>query len=155
MGGRPERAAPSLKGEEIMVSKMSRKAVPFTPFEKELKECYLGLVTNAGVHLKDQEPFDPEGDESHRIIPEDAPSDALMITHTHYDHADADRDINCVFPIDRVRELAEEGVIKGLGNRNITKGFSENLKVLYEKSAPEVADLIERSKADIVILTGG
>lgn len=138
-----------------MASKMSRKAVPFTPFEKDLKECYLALVTNAGVHLRDQEPFNPEGDESHRIIPEDAPSQGFMITHTHYEHAEADQDINCVFPIERARELAQEGVIKGLSNRNITAGYSENLKVLYEKSAPEVADLIERSKTDIVLLTGG
>jgi hypothetical protein len=29
-----------------------------------------------------------------------------MVTHGHYDHRHADTDINCVFPIERLRELA-------------------------------------------------
>ncbi|MFQ5842319.1 MAG: glycine/sarcosine/betaine reductase selenoprotein B family protein [Thermodesulfobacteriota bacterium] len=135
--------------------KMSRRAVPFTPFEGELKKSVVALVSNAGVHLKEGEPFDPEGDTSLRVLPGEVTSDQLMVTHSHYDHADADRDINCVFPIDRLREVAQEGVIAGVSNKHVGLGYSMNLKETYEVTASQVADHIERSKADLVALTGG
>jgi len=134
---------------------MSRRCVPFTPFEGTLSESMVALVSNAGVHLKSQEPFSPEGDNSLRVVPGDVKGSELMITHSHYDHADADRDINCVFPIDRLRELRQEGLIGGLGDKHVGFGYSLNLKETYEVTAPQVADAIERSKADLVVLTAG
>jgi D-proline reductase (dithiol) PrdB len=90
---------------------MSRRCIPYTPRRRELNETVFALVTTAGVHLRDQEPFDLAGDNSWRLIPGDVESKRLMVTHGHYDHRHADTDINCVFPIDRLRELADEGVI--------------------------------------------
>src|SRR6267142_3059522 len=93
---------------------LSRKCVPFTPFDRELNKSTIAIVTAAGVHLKDQEPFniaDELGDLTYREIPEDVDSSQLMVTHHHYDHADADEDINVVFPIDVLRDLEAEGVI--------------------------------------------
>ena len=134
---------------------MSRRCVPFTPFEGTLSESMVALVSNAGVHLKSQEPFSPEGDNSLRVVPGDVKGAELMVTHSHYDHADADRDINCVFPIDRLREFRQEGLIGGLGDKHIGFGYNLNLKETYEVTAPQVADVIERSKADLVVLTAG
>ena len=39
------------------MSQMSRKCVPFTPYERELARATVAIVTAAGVHQKDQEPF--------------------------------------------------------------------------------------------------
>src|SRR5437899_11607149 len=36
---------------------ISRKCVPFTPFEPELSNRTIAIVTAGGVHLKEQEPF--------------------------------------------------------------------------------------------------
>ena len=36
---------------------LSRKCVPFTPFERELAKSNIAIVTAAGVHLREQEPF--------------------------------------------------------------------------------------------------
>lgn len=134
---------------------MSRRCVPFTPLEGKLSESMVALVSNAGVHLKSQEPFNPEGDNSLRILPGEVVGGELMVTHGHYDHADADLDINCIFPIDRLREFQHEGLIGGLGDKHVGLGYSLNLKETYEVTAPQVADLIERSKADLVVLTAG
>ena len=60
---------------------LSRKCVPFTPFEGELAKSTVALVTAAGVHLKDQEPFniaDELGDLGYRIIPEDVDATLIM-----------------------------------------------------------------------------
>lgn len=139
---------------------LSRKCVPFTPFERELSRSTVAIVTAAGVHHKNQQPFkidDDLGDLSYRVMGEqDAPAD-LMITHPRYDHADADRDINVVYPIDILRQLKDEGVIGGIARSNIGfMGYTMRLKDFYEEIAPAIADEIDRgSRADVVVLTGG
>ena len=134
---------------------LSRRCVPFTPFDGKLSESLVALVSKAGIHLKSQQPFSLEGDNSLRVLPGDVVGAELMVTDSHYDHADVDKDINCVFPIDRLRELQQEGLIGGLGDKHVGLGYSLNLKETYEVTAPQVADLIERSKADLVVLTAG
>jgi D-proline reductase (dithiol) PrdB len=121
-----------------------------------VKETVFALVTTAGVHLRDQEAFDVAGDNSWRIIPGDVQANQLMVTHDHYDHADADKDINVVFPIERLRELAQEGIIGGVSDKHLGfMGFTQQFRDLYDRAAPEMAKLILRSKADGVILTAG
>ncbi|HZC07098.1 MAG TPA: glycine/sarcosine/betaine reductase selenoprotein B family protein [Ktedonobacterales bacterium] len=135
---------------------MSRRCIPYTPRRSELRETTFALVTTAGVHLRDQEPYDLAGDNSWRLIPGDVSSAQLMVTHEHYDHRHADQDINCVFPIDRLRELAAEGVIGGVGDKHLGfMGYSQKLRDLYERAAPDMAKIIERSRADAVLLTAG
>jgi D-proline reductase (dithiol) PrdB len=139
---------------------ISRKCVPFTPYERELSRSVVALVTAGGVHLKSQEPFniaDDLGDMTYRIIDGNVASSDLMVTHHHYDHSDADRDINVVFPLDALRELAREGVIGEVARLHIGYlGFTMQLKRMYEEVAPQIADEIEKkSRADVVVLTGG
>ncbi len=134
---------------------MARKCVPFTPFEGEFKRSVVALVSNAGVHPKGGEPFNTEGDSSIRLLSQEVSGGELMATDAHYDTSDANRDINCIFPIDRLRELAREGTIGGISNKHITAGFNKNLKEVYEVTAPKSADEMERSAADLVLLTAG
>jgi D-proline reductase (dithiol) PrdB len=139
---------------------LSRKCVPFTPFDGELAKATVAIVTAGGVHLKEQEPFnvaDELGDLGFRIIPPDADSSQLMVTHHHYDHADADRDINVVFPLDVLRDLQAEGFIGELARKHVGyMGYTMQLKAMYEGTAPEIANEIDRgSRADVVVLTGG
>ncbi len=135
---------------------MSKRCIPYTPRSRELNQTSFALVTTAGVHLKDQEPFNVDGDNSWRVIPGDVRSEQLMVTHDHYDHHDADEDINVVFPIDRLRELAEEGIIAGVSDKHLGfMGYTQNFRDLYERAAPEMAKVILRSKADGVVLTAG
>src|SRR5581483_229627 len=138
------------------MSILSRKAIPYTPVEKPLNQLAVALVSSAGVHRRCDPPFNLDGDERFYIIPGDVNSSELMVPHGHYDHTAADRDINCVFPIDRLRELAGEGFIREVSNKHAGfMGFSPKLAVLYEQTAPALADEIERSRADAVVLTGG
>ncbi|MGI9108386.1 MAG: glycine/sarcosine/betaine reductase selenoprotein B family protein [Pyrinomonadaceae bacterium] len=139
---------------------LARKCVPFTPFERELAKSNIAIVTAGGVHRRDQEPFnvaDELGDLGFRIIPPDVETSQLMVTHHHYDHTDADADINVVFPIDVLRELAAEGFIGGLARKHVGyMGYTMQLKAMYEGTALEIANVIDRgSRADAVLLTGG
>lgn len=139
---------------------ISRKCVPFTPFDRELTKSTVALVTAGGVHLKDQDPFniaDELGDLTFRIIPEDVVADDLMVTHHHYDHSDADKDINVVFPIDALRDLQADGFIEGTARKHVGyMGYTMQLKAMYEGTAREIANEIDKgSRADVVVLTGG
>jgi len=138
----------------------SRKCVPFTPFEGELSRSTVAIISAGGVHLREQEPFniaDELGDLTFRVIPDDADSRQLMVTHHHYNHADADQDINVVFPLDVLRDLKEEGFIGEVARKHVGyMGYTMQLKAMYEGTAPEIANEIDRgSRADVVLLTGG
>jgi D-proline reductase (dithiol) PrdB len=136
---------------------MSRRCVPFTPFDRDLSECLVGIASATGVHRTDQPPFataDP-GDVDYRVIPADTPLAELAIAHHHYDHTDADRDPNIVFPLETLRELAAEGIIAGPADRHFSYGFTTRLRELYEATFPGLVREVERSRADIVLVTAG
>jgi len=138
------------------MSGLARKAVPYTPVDRPLKELTIALVSTAGVHRKTDAPYNLEGDERFYVFPAEVTPADLMITHGHYDHTDADRDINCVFPLERLRELAGEGMIGGVSNKHIgMMGFTKKLNYVYEVTVPAIGQEIERSQADAVVLTGG
>ena len=142
------------------MAQISRRCVPFTPFEGELGAATVALVTAGGVHRKDQPPFniaDDLGDLTFRVIAGDVHAAELMVTHHHYDHADADRDINVQFPIERLRELAAEKVIAGVATEHVGfMGYTMQLRKMYEETAPAIADHIDQhARPDVVVLTGG
>src|SRR5438552_14638141 len=139
---------------------ISRKCVPFSIFVLDLSKSKIAIVTAGGMLLIDQESFniaDELGDRTYREIPPDVDSSQLMVTHHHYDHSDADEDINVVFPIDVLRDLEAEGFIGGIAKRHIGyMGYTMQLKAMYEGTAREIANEIDKgSRADAVILTGG
>ena len=142
------------------MTQLHRKCVPFTPLDRELSKTTVALVTAAGVHRRDQEPFniaDELGDLTFRVIGGDAPTADLMVTHHHYDHSDADQDINVVFPLDLLRELQAEGFIGEVAREHVGyMGYTMQLRRMYEETAPAIAEQIDKkSRADIVVLTGG
>ena len=81
---------------------------------KPLSECNVALVSTAGVHLKSQQAHDllnPHGGVSFREIPGDTHLSDVAVDHVYYDTTDANKDPNCVFPLDRLRELVNMGTI--------------------------------------------
>ena len=133
--------------------------VPWAPLAKPLADCGLALITTAGVHLRTDTPFDmtdPDGDASVRTIPSDATASSLTITHKYYDHSAADRDLNVVLPLDRVRELVGERRIDALAPRVYSfMGHIDgrHVRTLIQRTAPDVAERLVADGADAVFLT--
>lgn len=134
---------------------LSRYCIPFTPFRKKLEECSICLVSTAAVRHKEDKPFQLEGDTSFRVIPSDATAADLAYDDSHYDHACVDKDLNCVFPIDRLTELAREQRIGGLAEKHFSLGFSQALRELRETTIPVLAREVDKIRPDAVLLTGG
>lgn len=143
------------------ISWTADSGVPWTPFTKKLSASKVAIVTTAGVHLKGQKPFDmldKMGDPEYRELPVTARPEEYTITHDYYDHKDADRDLNIVFPLDRLREMKEAGQIGSLAGTNY--GFmghidGPHIDTLIKKTAPEVARKLKKAGVDVVLLTPG
>lgn len=130
--------------------------VVWTPVEKPLKDMTVAIATAAGVHLKSDKTFNLAGDTSYRIIPKDTDSKDLMVSHGGYDNSDVNKDINCMFPIDRLRELAKEGLIKGIAPKHVGfMGGGGDVQVFKEKTGPKIAEILLNEGVDAVLLTAG
>ncbi|ANK61974.1 proline reductase [Loigolactobacillus backii] len=128
----------------------------FTKVTKPLKDMSVAIVTAAGVHLKTDTPFNLAGDTSFRAVPGTAKDEELMVSHGGYDNTDVNRDINCMFPIDRLRELADSGYIKAVAPTMYTcMGGGGDVKVFTEKTGPEIAKKLLDENVDAVVMTAG
>ena len=134
---------------------LSRYCVPFTPFKRKLEESLICLVSTAGVRARSDPPFNLEGDNSFKRIDGSLSATELAVDDSHYDHGCIDKDVNCVFPIDRLRALAREGRIAGLTNEHFSMGFSQALRELRETTVPQLARAVSAARPDAVLLTGG
>ncbi len=135
------------------------KEVNWTKITKPMSEWKVGIVSSSGTHLKSQKPFDIvglDGDWSYREIPVDTDPKELMVSDSHYDHSDADSDINCMFPIVSLHELVKEGVIGSLPSKFYGfMGFVPDPRDLIAHNAPEVAQKMKDEAVDVVIFTPG
>ena len=128
----------------------------WAPVKKKLKDMTVAIVTAAGVHLKSDKPFNLAGDTSYRVVPSTATDDELMVSHGGYDNTDVNRDINCMFPIDRLRELAEKGFIKNIApNMYTCMGGGGDVKVFTEETGPEIAQKLLDEHVYAVVMTAG
>ncbi len=116
---------------------------PWTPLAKPIRESRLALVSSGGFYTADQPPF-VEGDTSYRIIPKDTDPASLRIYHHGYRDDDADRDPNCVFPLERLRELQHAGVIGELADAVSFLTIYSARKELEERAPKIVAELRAR-----------
>ena len=128
----------------------------WAPVTKELKDMKVALATAAGVHLKTDKRFNLAGDTTFREIPDTAHSSDLMVSHGGYDNADANKDINCMFPIDRLHELAKKGFIKSVAEFHYGfMGGGGDQEAFTHKTGPEIAKKLKEENVDAVILTAG
>ena len=109
------------------------------------------LVSTGGVHLRSDLPFNVNSDSSFRVIPNGAQAEDLAISHQAYDRTDALKDINLVFPIERLRELEAEHVIGRLAENHYGFGLMGSAKRLMP-SIKEVARRISESGVDLALL---
>lgn len=128
----------------------------FTPVTKPLNEMTVALATAAGVHVKTDKRFNLAGDFTWRKIPDDVPSSELMVTYGGYDNSDVNKDINCMFPIDRLHELRDSGFIKATAPTHAGfMGGGGNIEKFTNETGPEIAQMLKDEDVDAAILTAG
>jgi len=131
------------------------ESAPCTSLAKPLSACTLAIVTTAGIHHRDDKPF-AGGDHTFRVIGSEAKQGDIIQSHASigFDRTATYRDLNIVFPIDRVRELVERGELGALAPRSYSfMGAQRDTAKITAETAPEVAQRLKEDGADIVLIT--
>lgn len=132
------------------------ETAPLTRPVKPLASSRVALLTSGGVSRKDAPPFHAQARNDLRVdaIERDTPSTFFQIHDDYYDHRDAERDINCLFPLDRLRELAAEGVIGSVAPHHYS-GFMGRTYVrsaVVNEAAPALARRLRDEEVDAIVL---
>jgi D-proline reductase (dithiol) PrdB len=117
-----------------------------------LAQRRLALISTAGLHLQGHTPFGP-GAADYRVIPGSAQAKELVMSHisTNYDRTGYLQDVNVVFPLERLNELKEEGVIGSLADFHFSfMGATEPQRM--EQAARDLAGLMKADGVEAVLL---
>lgn len=128
-----------------------------TPWTRpvELGRARVAIVTTAGLRADGQDRWNP-GDLTFTVLPGHSHNVSMVHASTNYDRAGFNADINVVYPIDRLRELAEQGVIGSVAPRNISfmgATGGQTMTTLLLDTGPAAARLLRDDGVDVAILT--
>ena len=130
--------------------------VPLAKLKKPLAESRLTFVSTSGVQTKGTLPFDtahPVGDYTFRPVPSDSKPSDLEIHQLKYPTASAEKDLNVIFPIERIQELEAESFIGELtANFFSFIGYNMDAERLEKTLAEDIADAVEAETPDAALL---
>jgi D-proline reductase (dithiol) PrdB len=131
-------------------------SAPLTALAKPLNRCRIAMLTSGGVSRQDAPAFNPQARNDLRVdsIDKDTTSHFFVINDDYYNHADADRDINCIFPIHSLRELAADGVIGDVAPHHYS-GFMGRIYVrtaVVREAAPALVQKLRDESVDAFVL---
>lgn len=118
-----------------------------------LSQRRVAIVSTAGVHARGDRPFTFDRHDYYRVIPGDIAAKDLVMSHvsTNFDHSGFQQDWNIAFPIDRLRELAEEGIIGSVADYHYSF-MGANDPGPMEQEARMVAGLLKKDHVDAALL---
>ena len=113
----------------------------------------VAIVTTAGLTTREDSRF-ALGSSDYRVVPADADAAGLVMSHAsiNYDRSGFQQDVNVVFPIDRLRELADDGIVGSVADYHYS--FMGAIDpVTLAPAAARLAGLLARDAVDAVLLT--
>ena len=77
-----------------------------------LRARRVAVISTAGLQLRDDRPF-ARGDADYRVFHRDTPAEDIVMSHisVNFDRTGYQQDLNVVFPIERLGEMATEKII--------------------------------------------
>ncbi|MBT7954355.1 MAG: selenoprotein B glycine/betaine/sarcosine/D-proline reductase [Rhodospirillaceae bacterium] len=112
-----------------------------------LAERRIALISTAGLHRRGDRPFTEQSGDF-RIISSDVADKDIVMSHisTNFDRLGFMQDVDVAFPINRLKELAEEGVIGSVAEFH----FSFMGATPPDQMEPGVREIVQTLKADNV-----
>jgi D-proline reductase (dithiol) PrdB len=119
-----------------------------------LNERRVAIVSTAGLHRSTDRPF-ALGSADYRIIPDDVDTNDLRLSHisTNFDRIGWQHDVNTVFPIDRLHELRDAGVIGACAGFHYSF-MGQTPPDQLEATARQLAGILRDDRVDAVALIG-
>jgi len=112
----------------------------------------VAIVSTAGIHRRDDRPFQIMSGE-YRIIPGETATSDLVMSHTstNFDRTGFQQDLNLVFPLDRLRGLAERAVIASVGDFHYSfMGAADPSSM--ESAARDLAGVLKKDNVNAILL---
>ena len=131
-----------------------------TPFDTQpfvsgpaLAKRRVAIVTTAGLHRKGDTAFQLD-ELDYRVIPGDIAGSDLVMSHvsTNFDRTGFQRDVNVVFPIDRLRSLADDGTIGSIARYHYALNGAGWLPHEISETATQIAGLLKEDRVNAVLL---
>ena len=126
---------------------------PWTPLTSPVAESKVALLSTGGVHMEDQTPFHYKDDTSCYEISKDVDYSRLRVSHFGYLTDDAGADPNCVFPLERLRELEADGTIGELADPAYSlMGGIYSARRVRNEVVPMVVEQMLQRKVQLLVL---
>ena len=120
---------------------------------KPLSDSKVAIVTSASLHHEDDDDFAPS-DTGYRVLEKDRRDIVVGHWSPNFDASGVSADLNVVFPIDRLQELENQGVIGAVSEVHIAvAGNQFDLSGIRLDGGPSAAALLNRNEVDVVLLT--
>ena len=126
----------------------------FTPLRRPLSEARVAIVTTAALHRPDDDAFQP-ADTSFRTFDRDDRHLVLGHWSPNFDRSGFQLDLDVVYPIDRIEELAADGVIGEVAPRHFAFAGNQPDTVAEVRldTGPACAARLVDDGVDVVLLT--
>ena len=122
-----------------------------------LENCRVAIVTSAAVHREGNSGWGPGGDVHFEPIPHAARDLKLGQWSQNFDRSGFAQDINVVYPVDRLDELAAKGVIGSVASHHYaflgSQGKLDALSAIRLDTGPACAKKLLDDGVDVVLLT--
>ena len=118
-----------------------------------LNERRVAIISTAGLHKREDRAFSFDATDAYRLIPRDIKANELVMSHVsaNYDRSGFQQDWNMVFPLDRLNEFADQGIIGSVADYHYSF-MGANDPVPMEPKAREVAKLLLKDGVNAVLL---
>jgi D-proline reductase (dithiol) PrdB len=135
------------------------EALPCPSFETEpfvagpaLSQRRVAIISSAALIQRGDKPF-AIGSSEYRELPGPEQAGDILMSHVsiNFDRTGFQRDLNIVYPIHRLQELASEGLIGSVAEKHFTVMGSSDPMTMVE-TANQIAAALHADKVDAVLL---
>ena len=142
-------------------------SAPFTPLKKPLSECRVALISTAGFEIIPEGGFSDEELRELRkgtntgtyalevfSVPSDTRKERILFVKENHDRAQSDMsDADAFFPVTRLREFRDEGVLGSLASDYFRVQLNYSQRKVMEVDAPEVLRRCRADAVDVALLS--
>lgn len=113
----------------------------------------VAIISSAALIRRGDQPFH-FGSAECRFLPASLPAADILMSHVsiNFDRTGFQRDLNVVYPIDRLRELASDGIIAGIAETHFTVMGSTDPAGMTA-TADQIAGQLRQERIDSILLS--
>lgn len=137
------------------IKRIHNEFIPWAPWNTPVSQSKVALVSTGGVYLLHglHQPYESGGDFTFREFPSVVESADLGLAEGGFDASYGRQDVNALFPLDRLKELAEAGYIGAVASMAYSFATRvSDLEAFLANSVISLAYRMKRMGPDVALL---